>query len=600
MMKRNFKSKLIMAVVVVFVLSIAMSSQLLSLSLKTPKQISPKNNSHFTHYPRKLTLRWSAVRGAASYDVEIDCLHCRQPGQWDSQNGPAWKVASDIKATHYSFTFVGDNKGRWRVRASRGNLKSRWSRWWYFDFKTGGSSPGTTRRLPDLIVRDIRLLKNCKIQVTIANIGTAGVPSSYYDNPNAVAVQMYKGSQPWGGMILSMFDPAGKLKSSGGVATHVWFPLAANLNLSPGTHSLKVTVDIGGVLTELDETNNSLTRRVSCKKAVVGTIGTAIATLRHFSISNIRFSPASPASLNFNDKVKIWFDYKSSEDVHIWARPMTKGSTSPGYAAHGSPLYPKGSGNGEGYFTITKGKVTVDQVRFQMMDKTKKKVLHEKLVPVKYTFPKMLSVVPGQVVATIPQLAKAPKQLMLDFTDAYLVFTNPAKSIQIAAQNMVLSYGSDWEKCQLKPYLYHIRQNFWKGFYWKVNTSKKEVYEVTGGTFCKLGGSEKKLNIKVDVVGGSSTTPPDRFMLRFSEARLVYEISSKTLQLATGNKVLSYCQDFQKCNLTASVYHFKENFWQGFYWKVDTTQKKVWKVSGTFCQPGGGGTLLNIGVRVFN
>jgi hypothetical protein len=280
---------------------------------------------------------------------------------------------------------------------------------------------------------------------------------------------------------------------------------------------------------------------------------------------------------------------------------MTKGSLTPNYAAHPSKLYPKGSGNGDGFFTISKGKVTVDQVRFQMMDKSKKKVLHEKFVPVKYTFPNALSAIVGQVnTATISQLAKAPNRFMLDFNDAYLVFSNPSKSIQIAAQNTVLSYGSDWDKCQLKPYLYHIKQKVWKGFYWMVNTSRKEVYEVTGGTFCQLGGNQKKLNIIVDVVGGSITVAPDRFFLRFKQASLVYLVSSKTMQVTTGNKVLSYCQDFQKCNLNASVYHFKETFWKGFHWKVDTSQKKVWKDSGTFCKPGTGGTLLNIGVRVYN
>lgn len=466
-MKRILKSKLRMAVVVVFVLSIALSSQSLNAQiLMTPKQISPINNSHFTHYPRTLTLRWSAVRGAISYDVEIDCLGCRHEGQWDSQNGPALKVASDVKTTNYSYTFVGDNRGRWRVRAARGTLKSNWSPWWYFDFKTGGStSPGTARR---------------------------------------------------------------------------------------------------------------------------------------FSINNIRFYPPSPASLNFNEQVKVRFDYLSSEKVYIWARPMTNGSPTPNYAAHGSPFYPKGSGEGDGYFTITSGKVTVDHVRFQMTDKTKSNVLYEKSVPVKYTFPKMLSIAPGRVVAAIPHLTMTPKQIMLDLTDAYLVFVNPSKSIQIVAQNNVLSYGGDWEKCQIYPYLYHIRQNFWKSFYWKVNTSKKEVYEVTGGTFCKLGGNEKKLDIIVDVVGGSDTIPPNRFFLRFKEAHFVYEISSKIMQLITGDKVLSYCQDFEKCNLTASVYHFKENVWQGFYWKVDTLQKKVWKVMGTFCHPDTGGTPLNIGVRIIN
>lgn len=608
MMKRDFKLKVLIAMAVFFILSIALSTQALAkirpdltiLKITVDRNcnlaVVVRNNGpgplpnfvYTNHHPKSagvfVWINGKSWGGTSIWKFDPTRKLQRPGGQ--ATYISRYKVSSpvDVKA-------VVDRWNDVKEANERNNVQTR-------KRLSCGSSGG--QKLPDLVVRDIRLIKNCKIQVTIANIGTAGVPSSYYDNPDAVAVQMYKGSQPWGGIILSGFDPAGKLKSPGGVATHVWFPLAANLNLSPGTHSIKVIVDVGGVLTELNETNNSLTRRVSCKKAFVGTIGTAIATLSQFSISNIRFSPASPASLNFKDKVKTWFDYKSSEDVYIWARPMTNGSTTPNYAAHGSPLYPKGSGNGEGYFTITKGKVTVDQVRFQMMDKTKKKVLYEKLVPVKYTFPKMLSVVPGQITATIPQLAKAPQTLMLDFTDAYLVFSNPSKSIQIAAQNTVLSYGSDWEKCQIYPYLYHIRQKFWKGFYWKVNTSKKEVYEVTGGTFCKLGGSEKKLNIKVDVVGGSTTTPPDRFFLRFKEARLVYKPSTKTLQLATGNKVLSYCQDFQKCNLTASVYHFKENFWKGFYWKVDTLQKKVWKVTGTFCQAGTGGTLLNIGVRVFN
>jgi hypothetical protein len=478
-MRRNFNLKVVIAMAVCIILSTALPAKRLRLAgLAVPKQISPPNKSHFTHYPRKLTLRWTAVRGASAYDVEVDCLDCRVKGQWDSQNGSAWKTASNIKSTNYAFTFVGDNQGRWRVRASQGTQKSQWSSWWYFDFKTGGSSPGTTVKLPDLMVRDIRLIENCKIQVTISNLGKAGVPDSYYDNPDAVAVQMYNGTQPWGGMILKMFDPAGKLKTPGGFATHVWFPDAANLDLSSGTHSIKVIVDVHNALTESNETNNTLTREVSCRKTVTA--------------------------------------------------------------------------------------------------------------------------IPGRVVATLPPLIKAPRQFMLDFNDAYLVFLNPAKTLQIVTQNTVLSYGGDWEKCQLKPFLYHIRQKFWKNFYWKVNTSRKEVYEVTGGTFCQLGGSEKKLNITVDVVGGSDTTPPDRFFLRFHEARLVYEIASKTLQLATGDKVLSYCQDFQKCNLSASVYHLQEDVWKGFYWQIDTNKKEVRKMGGTFCQPNSGGILLNIGVRVFN
>ncbi|HDK16489.1 MAG TPA: hypothetical protein ENG75_00915, partial [Nitrospirae bacterium] len=63
-------------------------------------------------------------------------------------------------------------------------------------------SPLAAFAAPDLTVKDIRLVKGCKIQVTVANIGTTGVPSSYYNLPKAVGVQMYKGSQAWGGLIL--------------------------------------------------------------------------------------------------------------------------------------------------------------------------------------------------------------------------------------------------------------------------------------------------------------------------------------------------------------------------------------------------------------
>ncbi len=341
---------------------------------------------------------------------------------------------------------------------------------------------GETRKLPDLIVKDIRLIKDCKIEVTVKNIGTAGVPPSYYNLPNAVGVQMYKGTKPWGGIILKGFDPAGNLQAPGGTASHIWFPKAANLDLTPGTHSIKVIVDHGGVLTELSETNNSLTRRLICKKTI-GPIATTT-TLK----------PVTP-------------------------------------------------------------------------------------------------------VLTL----KPPQRFFLDFKDAYLAYVPKTKSIQIIAQLNVLSYGGDWEKCNMKPYLYHLRQKFWKGFYWKVNTSRKEVYRVTGGSFCKLGGKEQKLNITVDVVGGSNTKPPDRFFLRFPKAYLVYVPSSKTIQITTEGNVLSYGGDWNKCNMKSYLYHLMLKTWKGFYWKVNTSKKQAWRVrKGQFCKLGGTEELLDVGVRVVN
>lgn len=484
-MKKYLNLKVVVLVLALFMVGMftgleAQKTRKLAFGFKlgVPRQVSPANHSHFTHFPRKLTVRWLAVKGADSYDVEIDCLGCRKSGQWDSQNGPAWKTASNVKGTAYSFIFVGDNTGRWRVRASRGVSKSNWSTWWYFDFKTGpgGSTPG--KKLPDLIVRDIRLVNGCKIQVTLKNIGTAGVPPSYYDLPNAVGVQMYNGGKPWGGIILKGFDPAGNLKSPGGMATHIWFPDAANLNLGSGTHSIKVEVDHGKVLTELDETNNTLTRRLTCKRLTVAT-------------------------------------------------PVVTG------------------------------------------------------------------------LAQIP--LKAPDRFIMDFNEAHLIYKPATKTLQVITGDKVLAYGGDWEKCQLRPYLYHLRQKVWKGFYWKVNTSRKEVYKVTGGSFCKLGGSEQKLDIKVDTIGGSDTTPPESVFLRFNDAYLVYSIASKSIQIVAQLCVLSYGNDWDKCNLNAYTYHLKNKFAQTFFWKVDTNKKTAVEVTGgNFCHPGGSETPLNCSVRVFN
>jgi len=462
---------------------------------------------------------------------------------------------------------------------------------------TLSSKPFSFKR-PDLVITKITVDKECMLTVAVKNVGQGSLPTSVYTNhhPKSAGVFLYINGKSWGGKSIWLFDSARKLQKPGGYAVCKF-----NYKVT-GKTSVKAIVDTWNDVKEANEKNNTLRKSLTCKPAIgtIGTIGTVVGNMRYFSISNIRFTPKSPASLNFNKRIEITFDYKSSENVYIFARPMTSGSLTPHYAAHPSKLYSKGSGSGSGFFTITEGKVTVDHVRFQMMDKAKKKVLYEKKVAVKFSFPLSLSTFPGTVVGTVtPGLIKPPDRFMLDFTDAYLVFSNPSKSIQIAAQNSVLSYGSDWEKCQLKPYLYHIRQKFWKGFYWKINTSRKEVYEVTGGTFCQLGGNEKKLNIRVDVVGGGSAGAPDRFFLRFPKAYLVYKTSTKSIQVVAGNKVLSYGQDWNKCNLSSSVFHLKQNVWKGFYWQVNTSKKKVWKNSGPFCKKGSNDKELNISVRVY-
>jgi hypothetical protein len=194
-----------------------------------------------------------------------------------------------------------------------------------------------------------------------------------------------------------------------------------------------------------------------------------------------------------------------------------------------------------------------------------------------------------------------PKRFFLDFVDAYLVYVPSSSTLQIATENMVLSYGDGWDKCQLKPYLYHLRRSDWDNFFWQVNTSRKEVIQINGGEFCSItkGTSRKKLDITVDVVGGQGDTQPDRFFLRFSKSYLAYEPGSDVFQIIGQLTVLSRGEDWERCRIYPYLYNLKLKTWKDFHWKVNTSRKQAWKTAGgTFCQIGGSDSELKMGVRV--
>ena len=181
-----------------------------------------------------------------------------------------------------------------------------------------------------------------------------------------------------------------------------------------------------------------------------------------------------------------------------------------------------------------------------------------------------------------------PQRFFLDFNDAMLVYVPATQQVQISAVGTVLSYGGDWESRNVRTYLYHLRQKDWDGFYWKVNTSLRVVYRVTGGTFGGLGGTEHRMAATVNVTG-SGPGVPTRFSLRFSRAYLVYQPASENLQIAALGCTLSYGTDWDKCNFNGANYHLKLRTWMGFHWRVNTERPEAYRVTSGpgFCAPGG-------------
>lgn len=120
-------------------------------------------------------------------------------------------------------------------------------------------------KLPDLQVTQISLSKKCELEVTIANIGSAGVPNSAYLGVPSVVIQLFKGHVPGPTIDLKKFDPLGKLKSPGGTATYVWPAVIASAGFDVNPPKIKVVADAKNALKEANETNNELTQGVLCK-----------------------------------------------------------------------------------------------------------------------------------------------------------------------------------------------------------------------------------------------------------------------------------------------------------------------------------------------
>ena len=76
--------------------------------MTAPILVSPKDGTIFYNFPRVTTLQWQPVSGATSYNMEIQCDTCSTT-PWAT-----WRMVT-VTTTSYTFTWVGDNHGRWRV-----------------------------------------------------------------------------------------------------------------------------------------------------------------------------------------------------------------------------------------------------------------------------------------------------------------------------------------------------------------------------------------------------------------------------------------------------------------------------------------------------
>ena len=105
-------------------------------------------------------------------------------------------------------------------------------------------------------------------------------------------------------------------------------------------------------------------------------------------------------------QTRFYIFYKSGtpDDLLIFVRPFTNGSTTLWAMNSGSPLYPAGKGSGSGWFTVINGEVTVDTLRLRVTNTDETVEYLEVFYPVEYHFGDGTGIQPLPVNANYPKI----------------------------------------------------------------------------------------------------------------------------------------------------------------------------------------------------
>lgn len=173
---------------------------------------------------------------------------------------------------------------------------------------------------------------------------------------------------------------------------------------------------------------------------------------------------------------------------------------------------------------------------------------------------------------------KEPKRITMLLAGSTLYYTPKTFDLKIRNAGLDISSSKEWRKCQIRPYIFHLKHATWKDFFWEVNTDEKMVWKITGTKFCKKGGKAVDLKAKVIPEGGSTTVPPKRFRIIFGVTKIIFEPKTKKFDLILGSSGVAYLPFWQTCKTTPLKYHFKYVTWDKNVWEVDPLKKTLNKI----------------------
>jgi len=138
-------------------------------------------------------------------------------------------------------------------------------------------------------------------------------------------------------------------------------------------------------------TTTTQTSTVTTTVTVSGPISTVIQTKTAIPTQGFNYvssiTPASPATLHFNDWVSVTVEYVITDPggARMWALPMTNGQQTPNSAtAMMAAVAGRGTTNNLG-FSVASGSTTINQIHLLMSASTGFTTLFDYYIPVNYT-----------------------------------------------------------------------------------------------------------------------------------------------------------------------------------------------------------------------
>lgn len=170
---------------------------------------------------------------------------------------------------------------------------------------------------------------------------------------------------------------------------------------------------------------------------------------------------------------------------------------------------------------------------------------------------------------------RLPDEISVRFGGTEITYIPKTFEMSVKNHGMEMSINDEWRKCQIRPYIFHLKHVSWKDFFWEVNTSERKVWKIMGGEFCKRGATGKaaELNIRISVQGGSDSIPPDRVSLSVQETEILYVPSEKKFSILLAGCNTSYPPFWKSCRTEGSPVHFKFTTWEQKAWALDAAAK---------------------------